>query len=141
MRICQLQLNGFRGIRTGLVNFPDHGVLFGPNNAGKSSVVDALALLFERERMSKQVSDWDFNGGAPKPETRISIMATVTDFAAKGQDEPATFPKWFNTNAARTAWWCPDKQAVSYNLDRPTGAKLAAQIALSIRYEEEDCEL
>jgi predicted ATP-dependent endonuclease of OLD family len=49
MRICQLQINGFRGVKEGTINFPDHGVLFGPNNAGKSSIVDALSLLFERE--------------------------------------------------------------------------------------------
>ena len=71
MRVCQLELIGFRGIQSGQVTFPEHGVLFGPNNAGKSSIIDALSLLFERDRMSRQLSHWDFFGGDPKPQSRI----------------------------------------------------------------------
>lgn len=139
MRVCQVELNGFRGIQSGRVTFPEHGVLFGANNAGKSSIVDALSLLFERG-MSRQLSDWDFFGGDPKPHTRITIIGTLTGFAENGKDDPDKFPKWFNGNAARPSWWCPEQQTVSYDLDRPTGASLAAQIALSVRYAEEECE-
>jgi len=121
------------------VTFPQHGVLFGPNNAGKSSIIDALSLLFERDRMSRQLSDWDFFGGNPKPHSRITIIGTITDFGEEGKDDPSNFPKWFNSNAARTVWWCP-QQKLSYELDRPAGASLAAQIALSVRYAEEECE-
>jgi putative ATP-dependent endonuclease of OLD family len=140
MRVCQLELIGFRGIQSGKVTFPEHGVLFGPNNAGKSSIIDALSLLFERERMSRQLSDWDFFGGDPKPHSRITIIGTLADFAEKGKDDPGSFPKWFNGNAARPVWWCPEQQTVSYDLDRPQGGSLAAQIALSVRYAEEECE-
>lgn len=140
MRICQLELIGFRGIRNGKVTFPEHGVLFGPNNAGKSSIIDSLSLLFERDRMSRQLSDWDFFGGNPKPDSRITVIGTLTDFAASGQDDPSNFGKWFNANAARTAWWCPEQHTVSYDLDRPAGSRLAAQIAMCVRYIEEDCE-
>ena len=80
MRICQLELTNFRGIQNGKVAFPDHSVLFGPNNVGKSTIIEALALLFERERLTRQLSDWDFNGGNPKPESRFFIIGTITDF-------------------------------------------------------------
>src|SRR5262249_16884746 len=43
-------------------------------------------------------------------------------------------------NAARVAWWCPSDNKVSYALDRPKGCRLAAQLAMSIRYVEEDCD-
>lgn len=49
MRICQLEIENFRGIKKGKIVFPDHCVLFGPNNIGQSSIIEALALLFERE--------------------------------------------------------------------------------------------
>jgi hypothetical protein len=90
--------------------------------------------------MSRQLSDWDFINGNPKPHSRIVVIATLTDFAAAGQDDPGSFPKWFNNNAARTVWWCSDSNEVKYDLDRPSGGKLAAQVALSVRYEEEACE-
>ena len=140
MRICQLEIENFRGIKKGKVVFPDHAVLFGPNNVGKSSIIEALALLFERERLTRQVSDWDFHGGSPKPESRFFIIGTITDFAAPPYDEPENFPKWFLGDAARPVWWQPEARVVSVALDRPAAAKLACQIALCVRYEEESCE-
>ena len=67
MKICQIEIENFRGVAHGAVTFPDHAILFGPNNVGKSTIVEALALLFERERMVRQISDWDFRGGARSP--------------------------------------------------------------------------
>ena len=43
MKICQIEIENFRGVAHGTVTFPDHAVLFGPNNVGKSTVVEALA--------------------------------------------------------------------------------------------------
>jgi putative ATP-dependent endonuclease of OLD family len=140
MRICQLEIENFRGIKKGKVVFPDHAVLFGPNNVGKSSIIEALALLCERERLTRQVSDWDFHGGSPKPESRFFIIGTITDFATPPYDEPENFPKWFLGDAAQPVWWQPEAGMVSVALDRPAGAKLACQIALCVRYEEESCE-
>jgi hypothetical protein len=39
----QLEIENFRGIKEGKVVFPDHSVLFGPNNVGKSSVGEGTA--------------------------------------------------------------------------------------------------
>jgi putative ATP-dependent endonuclease of OLD family len=140
MKICQIEIENFRGIAHGTVTFPDHAVLFGPNNVGKSTVVEALALLFERERMVRPISDWDFRGGAPKPDSRIRIVGTVTGFGEPGQDEPHTFPKWFCEDAGRPVWWNPQTKTISVEADRPANTHLAVQVALSIRFEEEDCE-
>ena len=71
MRICQVELSGFRGIRHGRIILPAHAVLLGANNSGKTTIVESLALLFGRERMVRPVSDWDFYGGAPKPDSRF----------------------------------------------------------------------
>lgn len=140
MQVCQLEIENFRGVRKGRLIFPEHGVIFGPNNVGKSTIIDALALLFERERIARQISDWDFCGGSPKPESRIVIIGTITDFDEDGKDQPEQFPRWFSADAARVVWWDPNKCCVNNELDRPPGAKLAAQVALSIRYEEDTCE-
>jgi len=59
MNICRLQLNvnpypmeianihirNFRGIISGSIDFAKHSVLIGPNNCGKTTIIEALALL------------------------------------------------------------------------------------------------
>ena len=103
MRICQIEFRNFRGIREGLVVLPRHAVLLGANNAGKSTIVEALALLFGRERMVRPISDWDFYDGAPKPDSRFYVIATITEFPG---NDPIAVPDWFiGENSARPVWW------------------------------------
>jgi hypothetical protein len=117
---------------------PAHAVLLGANNSGKTTIVESLALLFGRERMVRPVSDWDFYGGAPKPETRFHIIATITDFLT---DDPKMLPGWFvGEHAARPAWWHNYTETVSFEADAPEGTRLAAQVAVTGRYDEETCE-
>lgn len=138
MRISQVELRNFRGIRHGCVTLPAHVVLLGANNSGKTTIVESLALLFGRERMIRPVSDWDFYGGAPKPESRFHIIATITDFPS---NDPRMVPGWFvGERAARPVWWHDDTGAVSFEADPPAGAQLAAQVALTGRYDDEACE-
>ena len=138
MRICQIELRNFRGIREGLIVLPKHAVLLGANNAGKTTVVEALALLFGRERMVRPISDWDFYGGAPKPHSRFFIIATVTDFST---NDPVAVPDWFiGENAARPVWWHEENSALSTETDPPEGTHLAAQLAMAGRYDDETCE-
>lgn len=139
MRIAQIEISGFRGIKTGCVALPQHGALLGPNNVGKTALTDALTLVFGRERISYQLSDWDFFGGAPKPDTLFTIICTVTDF---GSDNPDDHGDWFGgESSAHPVWWHESSRKASFELERPEGAKLAAQIALSARYDEESCEI
>jgi len=139
MRIAQIEISGFRGIKSGCVVLPQHAVLLGPNNVGKTAVTDALALVFGRERVSYQLSDWDFFGGTPKPDSLFTIVCTVTDFA---RDEPDENTDWFcGESAAHPVWWHESEGKVSFALDSPPGGKLAAQVAFAARYEEESCEI
>lgn len=139
MRIAQLNLSGFRGIRSGCITLPEHGALLGANNVGKTAVTEALAFLFGRERVALQLSDWDFFSGQPRPDTRFTIMCTLTDFAS---DDPSQHSDWFATeSAAQPVWWHESEGKVTFELDQPTGAKLAVQVALCARYDEENCEI
>ena len=58
-------------------------VLVGPNNCGKATVIEALALLFGRDRMVRTLTEYDFFGGNPQPTDRIRLIATVTGFHGK----------------------------------------------------------
>jgi len=138
MRICQVELSGFRGVRHGRIVLPAHAVLLGANNSGKTTIVESLALLFGRERMVRPVSDWDFYGGAPKPETRFHVIGTITGFPT---NDPTMLPGWFvGERAARPVWWHVDSETVSFEADAPEGTRLAAQLALTGRYDDETCE-
>lgn len=138
MRICQLELRNFRGIKTGIITLPQHVVLLGANNAGKSTVVEALAILFGRERMVSAISDWDFFGGSPRPDSRFYIIGTVTGFSS---DDPSAVPDWFiGENAAQPVWWHGKTHKLFTEADPPADTTLAARIAFAGRFDEESCE-
>ena len=138
MRICQLELKGFRGINRGTVVFPEHSVLLGPNNVGKTTITDALAILFGRERMSRPICDWDFFGGSPRPESRFNIIATLTDFPS---NDPVSVPNWFvGESGGVPVWWNDVERSISFDTDAPEGTFLAVQLAIMGRYDDEGCE-
>ncbi|MGI9067188.1 MAG: ATP-dependent nuclease [Pyrinomonadaceae bacterium] len=140
MRICKIELSNFRGIKAGSVVLPPHAVLLGANNTGKSTIAEALALLAGRERMTRPLSDWDFYGGAPEPESRFYIIATITDFGDGSSTDPTDFPSWFAGDSARPVWWDETSSTLSNDADPPTGTKLAAQIAMAGLYDDEACD-
>jgi hypothetical protein len=138
MRICQIEFQNFRGIREGRVILPKHAVLLGANNAGKTTVAEALALLFGRDRMVSPITDWDFFEGSPKPDSRFYIVATITDFDC---NDPTAVPDWFiGQEAAQPVWWHEDDWTLSTEADPPPETKLAAQIAMAGRFDDEACE-
>ena len=138
MRICRLDLKNFRGVREGSVVLPEHAVLLGANNSGKSTLVEALALLFGRERMVSPISDWDFYQGLPRPNSRFFIIATITDFPS---NDPTAVPDWFiGENAGQPVWWHNENQTLSTETDPPSGTVLAARVALAARFDDEACE-
>lgn len=138
MRISNLEIRNFRGIKNGMTALPKHAVLLGANNAGKSTIVEALAILFGRDKMVGPICDWDFHGGSPKPDSRFYIIATITDFPS---NDPTHVPDWFiGENAAQPVWWHEDTQVVSTEADPPTGTTLAARIAVAGRFDDESCE-
>jgi hypothetical protein len=75
MRIVQLEIENFRG---GRVVLPDHCVLLGRNDVGKTTIAEGLALLAGKERLTKPLCDWDFHGGSPTPASRFTLIATIT---------------------------------------------------------------
>lgn len=140
MRICQIELSNFRGVKSGRIVLSPHTVLLGANNTGKSTIAESLALLAGRERMTKPLSDWDFYGGSPKPDTRFFIIATITDFGDGSSVDPTEFPNWFAGDNARPVWWDEKASTVSFDVDPPLGTQLAAQLAVGGRYDDEACE-
>lgn len=87
MKIRQLEIENFRGIRAGKVVFSDNTLLVGGNNVGKSTVCEALDLVLGPERASRRpvVNEHDFHRSTyvddDKKAIPIIIRAVVIDLS------------------------------------------------------------
>jgi len=83
MKVSRLAIDNFRGIKKAVLLFPDHVVLIGDNNTGKSSVFEALDLVLGPDRLNRRppVDEHDFHLGCyrlPKPDAPQSDEDVVT---------------------------------------------------------------
>jgi putative ATP-dependent endonuclease of the OLD family len=137
MEITSLKIENFRGVRDGAVRFSPHTVLVGANNCGKTTVIEALALLFGRDRMIRQLTEHDFYGSDPLPQDRIRLTATVIGFH---EDNPVEHPDWFRDDRGIVKWWNPAAGTVMPARTNPEW-KLACQIAFSARFHRPSLEV
>ena len=65
MKISQVTIQNFRGIGSASLLFPDHVLLIGDNNTGKSTVLEAIDLVLGPDRLSRRppVDEHDFHLG------------------------------------------------------------------------------
>jgi putative ATP-dependent endonuclease of OLD family len=137
MEIASLKIENFRGVRNGMIRFSPHTVLVGANNCGKTTVIEALALLFGRDRMIRQLTEHDFYGSNPQPADRIRLTATVIGFH---DDDPAQHPEWFRDDRGIVKWWNAATGTVHPARTDP-GWRLACQIAFSARFHRPSLEM
>jgi putative ATP-dependent endonuclease of OLD family len=90
MRVHQLEIENFRGIAKGMVVFPAHGLLVGPNNVGKSTVLEALDLVLGPDRLSgaTTIDEHDFYMGDYLP-SKPDDSADASDGTATDGDPQA----------------------------------------------------
>jgi len=137
MRIGRLQIKGFRGAKNADIRFGKHSVLVGPNNCGKTTIVEALALVFGRDKMVRKLTEHDFHGSAPDEKSRILIIATLTDFPT---DKPELYPAWFSAAKGGTEKWF-DPQTGEVAAQRKDGSQLlAVQVGFAARFDLEELE-
>jgi energy-coupling factor transporter ATP-binding protein EcfA2 len=137
VKVELLSIENFRGIRSGKIHFRDHTVLVGPNNSGKTTIIEALALILGRDRLVRDLTEHDFFGSNPEAADRIRIIATVTDF---GSDDFTTLPEWFRDGRGVPVWF--DAQTGDVVPERTREDQtLACQIAFAARFDRESLEL
>ncbi|WP_068319128.1 ATP-dependent nuclease [Polycladidibacter hongkongensis] len=63
--VRRLEIKNFRGVKKGSVDFQGHTLLVGGNNAGKSTICEALELVLGPERAYRRpiVNEHDFHAG------------------------------------------------------------------------------
>ena len=136
MIVSKLEITGFRGVRTGEFNFQSFTALFGPNNCGKTTVTDALALVLGRDRLVRPLTEHDFHGSTPTGADRIRIVATISEFEP---NDPAAHDEWFRFGRGTTKWQDADTGEVKAESDKATD-KLACQLAYAARFDLESLE-
>ena len=77
MRVSNLKIENFRGVRAGFIRFGKHPVFVGDNNTGKTTLIEALTLLLGRDRLVRELTEHDFYGSCPQPADRIKLMVTI----------------------------------------------------------------
>jgi hypothetical protein len=137
MRISRLKIQGFRGANEADICFGKHSVLVGPNNCGKTTVVEALALLFGRDRMVRRLTEHDFHGSAPSAISRIFIIATITDF---GTDDPDHYPTWIGGARGTEKWINPATDKLDATVPEGANWPLAVQVGFAARFDLEELE-
>ncbi|MCF6302664.1 MAG: ATP-binding protein [Devosiaceae bacterium] len=65
MKVAKITIKNFRGISQAEIFLPEHGVLVGDNNTGKTSVLEALDLVLGPDRLNRRppVDEHDFFRG------------------------------------------------------------------------------
>lgn len=78
MRIKELTIHNFRGIIEKTFHLEDYSLLVGSNNAGKSTVVDAIRAFYEKDKFQFQDATDFPKTGALDNESWIEISYSLT---------------------------------------------------------------
>lgn len=113
MKICSVAIENFRGIRSAKLVLPDHAVLIGDNNTGKSSVFEAIDLALGPDRLNRRppVDEHDFyqgkylpvenaeapEGAEPVPAPKIMVEVTITNLSPEQEARFGANVEWLNT--------------------------------------------
>jgi len=102
MQICQLKIQNFRGISSSTLIFPNHVVLVGDNNTGKSTVLEAIDLVLGPDRLNRTpvIDEHDFYIGKYQSMQgelyKIIIEATVTDLSDDQKNKFYEYIEWWD---------------------------------------------
>lgn len=77
MKIQQITIHNFRGIQEQTLNLENYSLLLGANNAGKSTVVDAIRCFYEKDYKFKPERDFPFKSAIDK-ESWVDIEYSLT---------------------------------------------------------------
>jgi len=98
LKISRLTVENFRGIKTAELLFPDHVVLIGDNNTGKSTILEAIDLVLGPDRLRRRppIDEHDFfvgryfsvstTGEPPEEHAESGAAKSVADQVPAAED-------------------------------------------------------
>lgn len=119
MRIAKVIIKNFRGIKNGEILFPNHGVLVGDNNTGKSTILEAIDLVLGPDRMKRSpiIDEHDFYAGdyldTDKKPIEISSEVIVVDLSVDQEIYFRDNLEWWNKNTSTLLTEPPAEQTDS----------------------------
>jgi len=110
MKVSKLKIKNFRGIKSAELLFPDHVVLIGDNNTGKSTIFEAIDLALGPHRLNSHpvIDEHDFYNGEylskddTIPAPKILIETTITDLST---EQRRHFKDYIE-------YWCEDAKSM-----------------------------
>lgn len=106
MKACRLLIRHFRGINEARLLLPDHVVLVGDNNVGKSTVLEALDLVLGPDRLNRhpKIDEHDFHLGSylsaeGEPRKEVTVEVTVSGLNEEQQARFVDYVEWWNADA------------------------------------------
>ena len=103
MKIARIKINNFRGIKSAELLLPNHVVLVGDNNTGKSTVLEAIDLVLGPERLHRPspIDEHDFYAGEYLGTEEMPVAITVEVVVIDLSDEQilhfGNHIEWWNT--------------------------------------------
>ncbi len=103
MKLVNIKIENFRGIKHCNLNLPDQVVLVGDNNSGKSTILEAIDLVLGPDRLSKRpvIDEHDFfagqylnNGNNP---IKIDIEVIITGLEKEQLTHFRNNIEWWDT--------------------------------------------
>lgn len=80
MKILNVAIHNFRGIHDVSLDLSDYNLLVGPNNSGKSMVIDAFRAFYEKDKFQyKHERDFPFIHGGADKESWVELTFSLTD--------------------------------------------------------------
>lgn len=96
MKIKSVEIQNFRSVATARFDLDDYSLLVGPNNAGKSTVIDALRVFYGKDKYAYR-SDRDIplvgNGGEAWVEITFVLLPDEQETLAEKYRNPNSFLK------------------------------------------------
>lgn len=91
MKICRLRIANFRGVRSATILLPNHAVLIGDNNTGKTTLIEALDLVLGPDRLNRQppIDEHDFFQGKYLAKAADTESEAAEDEGADAQPDAA----------------------------------------------------
>ena len=127
MRITRLQIQNFRSIRNLEIELGDTTVFIGPNNAGKTAIIDAVRIVLTRRWGQRGTGFTEHDVHRPEPEGDPRTLPPVrivlameepaagswdTDMVAALEDIMAVLPDGRNLLTVQvTCAWSEEKEA------------------------------
>jgi putative ATP-dependent endonuclease of the OLD family len=134
MRIRKVAIKNFRGIKTAEIDLPTHCVLVGSNNVGKTTIIEAFALLLGRDRMVRSLTEHDFFGSTPLQAERISIIATISGIP---KNDPSYYPEWFSSIDRGIPKWINGENNLHSTINNEKD-QLCVQVGFFARFDVEE---